>query len=189
MTDAPPTPPPADPPADPPAGDPPAEPPAPTADEVVKNPQALIDALGSVRDENRRQARRLKDFERTERERTDATKTELERITERATTAESHLAGRELDNLRLEVALEQLLGDDPRVKLAMTLAGRLQGKTRDELVKDAAAMRQLLGQGNGAPPAPGVRPDYGSGSRLDPGVTAGTDAAFNAQLRRAAGRG
>jgi hypothetical protein len=178
--------------ADPSPADPPADPPAagddkpPTADEVVKNPQALIDALGSVRDENRRQARRLRDFERTERERADAAKTELQRATDRATDAETKLASRELDHLRLEVALEQLLGDDPRVKLAMTLATRLQGKTREEIQTDAAAMRQLLGQqASTPPPVPAA-----GGSRLSDGnTTPGSDAAFNAELRRRAGRG
>jgi hypothetical protein len=188
MTETPPGTPPPDPPPDPPPGDPPPDPPAPTADDVVKNPQALIDALGSVRDENRRLGRRLKDYEKTERERTDASKTELQRATERATTAETTLAQRDLQVLRTTVALEQLLGDDPRIKLALTLADRLQGTSREEIAKDAAEMRQLLGQGT-APP-PGQRPDYGSGSRLDNGGgTPGSDAAFNAQLRRAAGRG
>jgi hypothetical protein len=185
----PPAPPPADPPAAPPPADPPAEPPAPTADEVVKNPQALIDALGATRDENRRQARRLKDFERTERERTDASRTELERATDRATAAESTLGAAQLDRLRLEVALEQLVGDDPKVKWAIAMSSRLQGKSKDELVADAAQMRQLLGQSQ-PPPPPGARPDYGSGSRIGDGAgaPANSDAAFNATLRRAAGR-
>jgi hypothetical protein len=180
--------PPADPPADPPPADPPAEPPAPTADEVVKNPQALIDALGATRDEARRMARRIKDYERGERDRVDASKTELERATGRATAAETTLAGAQRDRLALEVALEQLVGDDPKVKWAIAMSTRLQGKTRDELVADAAQMRQLLGQSQPPPPPPG-RPDYGSGSRIADGQTpVGSDAAFNATLRRAAGR-
>jgi hypothetical protein len=187
MTETPPGTPPPDPPPDPPPGDPPPDPPAPTADDVVKNPQALIDALGSVRDENRRLGRRLKDYERSDRERSDAAKTELERATDRATVAETAIGTERRDRLALDVALEQLVGDDPRVKWAVAMASRLQGTTREELVTDAAQMRQLLGQSQ--PPAPGQRPDYGSGSRLDNGgASPGSDAAFNAQLRRAAGR-
>ena len=183
--------PPADPPAgNPPAADPPADPPSPSREDVIRDPQALIDALGSVRDENRRLGRRVKDFERGERDRTEAAKTEIERVTDRATKAEGELAGRDLQILRTEVALEQLLGDDPRVKLAMTLASRLQGTTREEIQTDAAQMRQLLGQG--ASVAGGQQPhgrvDLGGGSRVDNGTPSGSDAAFNAQLRRAAGR-
>ena len=189
----PPAAPPADPPADPPAGDPPtppADPPSPSREDVIRDPQALIDALGSVRDENRRLGRRVKDYERGERDRTDAAKTEIERVTDRATKAETDLAGRDLQILRTEVALEQLLGDDPRVKLAMTLAARLQGATREEIAADAAQMRQLLGQGASVPGGqqPHGRVDLGGGSRVDNGTPSGSDAAFNAQLRRAAGR-
>ena len=176
----------------PPAGDP-ADPPTPTREEVIRDPQALLDVLGTTRDNERRLNRRLKDYERAERERTEAAKTELERATERATTAESALHGEQLGRLRLEVALEQLAGDNPAVKMAIAMAPRLQGSTREELVADAGQMRPLLGQqpagSNGTPPPAGGF-DFGSGSRL-PGAAApaaGSDAAFNAALRRAAGR-
>lgn len=184
----PPAAPPADPPADPPPADPPpGDPPTPTAEDVVKNPQALIDALGATRDENRRFARRLKDYERSERERSDAAKTELERATDRATAAEASLAARELDNLRLEVALEELLGDNPGIKMAMNLAPRLRGATREELQQDASQVRQLMGQtGSGTPPP---TPPPAGGSRLGDGhPPAGSDASFEAALRRSAGR-
>jgi hypothetical protein len=201
MTDAPPAPPAGNPPPAPapapapasapaPPADPP-EAPAPSREEVIQNPQALIDALGSVRDDNRRMTRRIRDFERAERERVDAARTELERANDRATTAEGRLGQRELDNLRLEVALEQIIGDHPGVRMAMNLAPRLRGSTREELAQDAAQMRQLLGQQPAGQPPPGQQPPPTGGSRLGDGVAqqAGSDAAFNAMLRRAAGRG
>jgi hypothetical protein len=184
------TPPPADPPAPPPAGDP-ADPPTPTREEVIRDPQALLDVLSTTRDNERRLNRRLKDYERAERDRAEAAKTEIERVTDRATVAEGALQGEQLGRLRLEVALEQLAGDNPIVKMAIAMAPRLQGKTREELVADAGQMRQLLGQQppgtNGTPPAGGF--DYGSGARAGAGAPgASTDAGFNAALRRAAGR-
>ena len=184
--------PPPNPPAPPAAGDPSPDP-TPSREDVIRDPQALLDVLSQTRDEARRQARRLKDYERAERERTDAARTELERATDRATTAETTLQTSQLDRLRLEVALEQLVGDNPTVKMAMAMASRLQGTNREELVADAGQMRQLLGQqpppANGTPPPAGGF-DFGSGSRLPaPGApAAGTDAGFTAALRRAAGR-
>lgn len=184
------TPPPADPPAPPPAGDP--DPPTPSREDVIRDPQALLDVLSQTRDEARRQARRLKDYERAERERTDAARTELERVTDRATTAETSLQGEQLGRLRLEVALEQLAGDNPAVAMAIAMAPRLQGATREELVADAGQMRQLLGQ-SGPPPngsGAGGGFDFAGGSRLPAAgaPAAGTDAGFSAALRRAAGR-
>ena len=189
MSDAPPAAPPADPPADPPAhppadGDPPA---APSTEDVIRDPQALIDALGAARTDARRLERWKRDRERSDVAAADAAKTELERLTDRATKAEGTLATRDLQLLRTEVALEQLLGDDPRVKLAIALAARLQGTTREEIVADAASMRQLLGQQQGQPSSP---PPPAGGSRLGNGAPpAGGDAAFSSQLRRAAGFG
>jgi hypothetical protein len=189
------TPPPADPPAPtpPPAGDP-ADPPTPTREEVIRDPQALLDVLSTTRDNERRLNRRLKDYERAERDRSEAAKTELERATDRATTAEGALQGEQLGRLRLEVALEQLAGDNPAVKMAIAMAPRLQGATREELIADAGQMRSLLGQQPGTPPPNGTPPaggfDFGSGSRLPAAgaPASGTDAAFNAALRRASGR-
>jgi hypothetical protein len=187
------TPPPADPPTPPAPPADPHDPPTPSREDVIRDPQALLDVLSQTRDEARRQARRLKDYERAERDRADAARTELERATDRATTAEGTLATSQLDRMRLEVALEQLAGDNPAVKMAMAMAPRLQGTTREELVTDAGQMRALLGQQPPTPPTNGTPPggfDFGSGSRLPaagaPG--AGTDAGFNAALRRAAGR-
>jgi hypothetical protein len=199
MTPAPPAPPP-EPgtPSAPAPGAPPPEPPAPPAasddspsrEDVIRDPQALLDVLSTTRDENRRMNRRLRDFERAERDRSDAAKTELERATDRATTAETALGDAQLGALRLEVALEQLLGDNPAVKMAMNLAPRLRGSTREELAQDAAQMRTLLGQ---QPPANGHHPPpdpYGGGTRLGSGTgQPGTDASFNQAIRRAAGRG
>lgn len=186
---------PAPPASDPPAGTPPpaapppadsADPSPPTRDDVIRDPQALIDALAESRAAARRLERWKKDRERSDQQAADANKTELERLTDRAMTAEALLATRESDNLRLEVALEQLLGDDPQVKLAMSLAPRLRGTTREELQADAQQMRQLLGQQPGEPPPP---PPPAGGSRLGNGQQpAGTDAAFTAQIRRATGR-
>jgi hypothetical protein len=190
MADAPAPPANTPPPADPPPADPPQDPAAPSADDVIKNPQVVLDLLSQTRDSERRLNRRIKDFERAERDRSEAAKTELERATDRATTAETSLQGEQLGRLRLEVALEQLAGDNPAVKMAIAMAPRLQGSTREELIADAGNMRALLGQTappNGTP-APGGF-DFGSGSRLPAaGAPApGSDAGFSAALRRAAG--
>lgn len=179
------------PPAPPAAGDPPpADPPTPSREDVIRDPQALLDVLSQTRDEARRQARRLKDYERAERERTDAARTELERATDRATTAEGTLAGEQFSRLQFEVAIEQFAGDNPAVAMAIAMAPRLQGTSREELVADAGRMRQLLGGQPQPPPGNGTPPPPAGGSRLPaPGAPAtGSDANFNAALRRAAGR-
>jgi hypothetical protein len=77
--------------------------------------------------------------------------------------------------------------------MAIAMAPRLQGSTREELIADAGQMRSLLGQqppgSNGTPPPAGGF-DFGSGSRLPAAgaPAANTDAGFSAALRRAAGR-
>jgi hypothetical protein len=196
MTETPPasTPPPADPPTGtpPPAGTPPSDPPDPDP-PTPQDLAAALRALEAERDEKRRMNRRLKDFERTERERADATKTELERWTERATTAETTIQQRDQRDLHREIALEHFFGGDPRVKQALAIADRLQGATREEVLADPL-LALFAGQppppGNGTPPpAPGGF-DFGSGSRLPAAgaPAAGSDAGFSAALRRAAGR-
>jgi hypothetical protein len=183
------TPPPADPPAGPPPPtDPPPDPDPPTPQDLA----AALRALEAERDEKRRMNRRLKDFERTERERADATKTELERWTERATTAETTIQQRDQRDLHREIALEHFFGGDPRVKQALAIADRLQGATREEVLADPL-LALFAGQppppGNGTPPPAGGF-DFGSGSRLPAAgaPAAGSDAGFSAALRRAAGR-
>jgi hypothetical protein len=179
-------PPPATPPGAPPSGDPPETPP-PSREEVIQNPQALIDALGATRDENRRMTRRIRDFERAERERTEASRTELERATDRATTAETAATASARELMCVRVAMRQLFGGDSRVDQALSVATRLQGASEEEIAKDPL-LGLLLGQP--APPTPPGTPPPAGGSRLGDGApSAGSDAAFNAILRRAAGRG
>lgn len=173
------SPPPGDPPAGspppPPADPPPGDPPAPSRDDVVRDPQALIDLVGTLRDENRRHKRREADRERADRAAADAAKTELERANERAAAAEDNLHTERRERLATQVAAAK--------GLPMTLAARLRGDTVEELERDADEVLKALGRA--APRAP---VDYGSGSRLGDGQPAGGTDAFSAQLRRAAGR-
>ena len=66
----------------------------------------------------------------------DAQKTELQKTVERAEKAEKALAQAQAVALRAEVAAAE--GLDP------SLAGRLQGNSREELVADAKALAQLV---------------------------------------------
>lgn len=180
--------PPADPPGDPPPADPPPanEPPEPTREDVVRDPQALIDALGAARNDARRLERWKRDRERADAAAADAQKTELERATERASTAEASLATSQRETMTLRELLEQYLGDDPRVRQVLYLAPLMKGSTPEEVRAEATRARELFG----AQP-PGSRPpvDYGSGTRLGNGQPESGDAAFTQTIRRQAGRG
>jgi hypothetical protein len=180
-------PPPAAPPAAPPPADPPgepADPPAPTAEEIIRNPQALLDILAAERDTNRRQARRLKDYERAQREREDAAKTELERERDEKAALQRQLDAIEYERRQTRI-MSELYPGDPR---ALTLASRLRGATDEEMRADAAKLGEELGLGTAGGRRPPV--DFGSGSRppANGGQAPSGSGAFDQVLRRAAGR-
>lgn len=192
MTDTPPAPdptPPAPPPAPPdptppapPSPDPPAEPPGPRPDGA---PDLAAVESETLRAYIRRMERQVRDYARADRERTDASRTELERATDRATAAEQRIAQLENDQLRMRLALKAFPEDAVRAEEA---AKRAIGSTEEELWADLARLRELIGVGRG-----GQRPpvDFGSGSRLDgnggASSSAGSGGAFDQQIRRAAG--
>lgn len=99
---------------------------------------------------NSKAAERLQELE-------DAEKTEIERVTARAETAERERDAAVARAERYEVAAE--------VGLPLDLAGRIQGSTRDELVEDANQLKQLVGAPS-EPPQPGKpKPDKSQGAR------------------------
>jgi 3-oxoacyl-[acyl-carrier-protein] synthase III len=77
-------------------------------------------------------AAKLKEYE-------DREKTDTQKLTERAETAEGNLSAAELKALRLEVALDK--------GLPKSLAVRLQGSTVEELEADADELVETLGDG------------------------------------------
>lgn len=96
--------------------------------------KALTDALA-----------RLKDYE-------DRDKSDADKLTERASSAETRADTAERELLRLRVAVE--------TKLPANLAERLQGTTEDELRADAAELLKLVAPSTPEPPAPlpGAKP-------------------------------
>lgn len=81
-------------------------------------------------------------------EREDAGKSELVKLTERLSTLESDLTKERLQNLRMQVATEK--------GIPTTLVGRLQGSTREELEADADQLAAYIkpAPGPGAQPPP-----------------------------------
>lgn len=135
----PPTPPPA------PAPAPPA-PPAP-AGEPDDDVDKMKAALRKANNEAAAARAKLKEIE-------DATKSDSEKLADRASTAEARASAAELHVLKLSVGAEK--------GLSMKQAGRLVGSTREELEADADEMLvDFPPAANGAPrpaPAPGGRP-------------------------------
>lgn len=137
-----------------------AEPSAePEGAEVEVNPdeaalgdagKAALDRMKSERNEAKREAAefaaRIKEFE-------DSQKTEAEKASERQTELERSNAENAAKALRYEVA--------EKAGLPLSLAGRLQGGTAEELLADAEALKGLLGQGAPTPAAP--KPDLTQG--------------------------
>lgn len=112
-------------------------------------------------------AAKVKEFE-------DASKSDAERLTERADTAEKRATTAEATALRYEVALDK--------GLPKSLAVRLQGATREELETDADQLLETLGGGNGNGRKP---PSFDAGPKT-PAPEGGDD--MNTAIRRAAGR-
>lgn len=108
---------------------------------------------------------RLKEYE-------DAKKSDLDKLTERATTAEQTAASASAKLLRYEVAAAK--------KLPSEWAARLQGSTQEELEADADQLLEALGTQQQR-----QTPSYDGGVRQ--GAPAPTD--MNSLIRQAAGRG
>jgi hypothetical protein len=107
---------------------------------------------------------RLKEYE-------DAQKSDLDKLTERATAAERQAATAQARLLRYEVAAAK--------KLPPGWAGRLQGTSKEELEADADALLEQLGESQAR-----QTPGYDGGVRQ---TARPTD--MNALIRQAAGRG
>lgn len=118
--------------------------------------------------ESKRLAGRVKTFE-------DATKSDLDKITERAAKAEERAAAAEHSAMRLEVAVAK--------QVPAALASRLRGATLEEIEADADELLATIG-------------DRGKTRDLDAGVksgsargSAGGNADMNSLIRGATGRG
>lgn len=158
-------------------------PPAPTpTPEPQGDPAKLGDAgqkaLAEERKARREAEAKLKELQplaAKAQELEEAQKTEAEKLAEKLRTAETNATTTESKLLRLEVALDKAPAGMEPAKVR-SLAGRLQGKTREELEADAVELFKDFGgaTANGTeepaePPAPGApRPDPAQGSRGTP---------------------
>jgi hypothetical protein len=140
--------------------------PAATDDNVDLGAKRALDAM---RKELREAKLRTRELEEADRARQDAERTELEKATGRAETAEQRIAELEHEALAREVATENGIAKHWR---------RLIGKTRDELEADA---KQFLADREADEPQP-ERPDFGAGARPATPVTG--RAGFNEAIRR-----
>lgn len=101
----------------------------------------------------------------------EASKTDQQRLEERASGAEEKLSGLEAENMRLKVALSK--------GIPLEHIGRLQGKSQEELEADADALLGLMGTTQQA--TPDLR--AAAGQRSVPATDSADD-----WLRRLAGR-
>lgn len=143
MADEPNTPPPT-PPANPPAPPTPPEPPdpEPKPDDV----DAMKSALKKANNEAAAARAKLKELE-------DANKTEAEKLSDRASTAEQRASEAEARLLKLEIGAAK--------GLTAKQAARLVGTTTEELEADADELLATFAPANGEqkpPPAPGSKP-------------------------------
>lgn len=134
----------------PPAPNPPAPAPAPPAPPDPESGDDVEKMKAALQKANREAAAaraRLKEIE-------DATKSDSEKLADRASTAEARASAAELQVLKLSVGAEK--------GLSMKQAGRLVGSTREELEADADEMLvDFPPAAPGAPrpaPAPGGKP-------------------------------
>lgn len=154
--------------------DQPAEAPAAAADPWA-DPESARREIEKLRKENATHRTKVKEltpkasrFDELEA----ASKTEAQRLQERAEAAERQLADVQTAALRSRVALTKGLPAD--------LADRLQGATEDDLNADADALLALVAN---RPPTP---PQFDLGNRGDAAPTGGNP--MNAAIRRQAGR-
>jgi len=151
--------------------------PAESAGEQQTQPdQGLGDAgrraLDDMRVALKKVTRERDELQTAQREREDAERTDLEKVT------------RERDELSARI---QTLEHEGRARTAATEAGipdlwdRLKGDSPEELVEDAKAMAERLGQRQ-----PGETVDLGAGARKPAPATG--HAGMNERIRRSAGR-
>ena len=116
---------------------------APETEEAESTEEEEFDrerAIAKIRKANseaKNLRERLKKFEDAEREREEASKSELQRAVERAEAAEKKLAELEFNALRNEIALSK--------GLTPAQAKRLQGATKEELESDADELLETFG--------------------------------------------
>jgi hypothetical protein len=111
-------------------------------------------ALDAERKARRDAERRVKELEEQQKARDDQDKTEVERLTERLTTAEKAAADALARADRLEVAVVKAL-DEPSAKRITTAAKRLVGTNREELEADADDLLASFASDTSEPPPPG----------------------------------
>ncbi len=136
--------------------DPPApQPPTATESTATRPPEDdddRPDDVAAMRKALKKANGEAEKYRRQWQELADKDKTELQRATERAETAEREAQAAAARALRVEVAVEK--------GLPANLAGRLQGNTREELETDADELLTLAGT-----PKPRTRRDPDQGRR------------------------
>jgi hypothetical protein len=124
--------------------------PAPAAADRLPDDHPLVKAYQATKGDLAAAKSKVKEFE-------DATKSEQEKLTERASELEKNLSEAAVNAARFEIALEK--------GLTKSQAKRLVGSTREELEADAEELLADLGL-NDEKPAPARRPQ----ERLKPGA-------------------
>ena len=126
--------------------------PAPSAPDRLPDDHPLVKAYQATKNELASAKGKVREFE-------DATKTEQEKLTERASELEGRLSTAEANAARFEIALEK--------GLTKSQAKRLVGSTREELELDADELLADLGVNNDdEKSSPSRRPQ----ERLRPGA-------------------
>lgn len=143
------------------------------------NPESSPPDLAAMEASLRKANHEARTWRKKVQELEDAGKSELEKLSDRASTAEQRAADAEAKALRLEIAT--------RKGLPEALAYRLQGSTESELAADADVLLKLVsknGDREGAPPPPKPDPDQGKGGGNPDGAR---DGELNTWFRRASG--
>jgi len=151
------------------------EPNAGSSRSIDSFPEEAQDYIRRLRNEAAGHRNELKDVRAKLQQFEDQNKTEQQKLAERATGAESRLAAAEARALRYEVAAE--------MGLPLSLAGRLQGTSKEELAADVTALKKELG-------LEGADAGGAGGSGFDGGVRRPVTRpkTMNGLLRQAAGR-
>lgn len=132
-----------------------------TSTDRLPDDHPVVLALSKANEEAKQARLKVKEYE-------DATKTEQERLTERASELEKNLTTAEANAARFEIALE--------MGLTKSQAKRLVGGTREELEADAAELLADLGLDD-EKPSPSRRPK----ERLRPGAAPDAEPAKSPQ--------
>lgn len=133
--------------------------PEPPAEDEAEAPDELGDAgkraLDRERQARRDAEKRLKEAEDRLKAASDAEKSELEKLNDNLTDARSKAEATSAQLMRLEVALEAAPEGMPIAKVR-SLAKRLTGDTREDLLADAEELFSEFGSGR--PPEGGPKP-------------------------------